>query len=456
MARPFSALPAIDVSLLDEARSTGELGAVMARVAAELGPIFRWTTRGGRDAGAVRVSMVGPEANRFVLHTHRHHFSHDLGWSPFIGDPFGQGLLNMDDPDHAVHRKMWNPAFTVAAIDAYLPAMQKVIEARTARWPRLGEVDVHAEARTISFDIAAATLAGFEPGEEVDRLRELFHGLTHRAQDGHQEGAGAPVPSLREMRSRLGARLASLIHARRAAPPEERPRDVLSLIVRAHDDADRRLSDEQVLGHLNILLLAGHETTTNLGAWALYLLSTLPEHRQRIAAELDAHRAPGRGSILGETLRALEGLDNFVRETGRLYPPVLNVPRGVLGEFEFAGYTVPAGAQARLSIIGSHSLPTVFREPRRFDPDRLAPPRQEDRQHPYALVTFGGGPRGCIGQHFAAAEVKALIAHVVRHFRLEPVGNQRPVPAGFLHASIPGGIRLRVRPAGNPPLTSRP
>jgi cytochrome P450 len=81
---------------------------------------------------------------------------------------------------------------------------------------------------------------------------------------------------------------------------------------------------------------------------------------------------------------------------------------------------------------------------RRFDPDRFAPPREEDRKHPYALVTFGGGPRICIGSNMAQVEVKALTAWVLRHCELEPVND--PVEIGVVTHEPEGGIQMRVRP----------
>jgi cytochrome P450 len=62
-------------------------------------------------------------------------------------------------------------------------------------------------------------------------------------------------------------------------------------------------------------------------------------------------------------LRSLHILAGFVRETGRLYSPVLNVPRGVLQEFEFGGYVIPKRVPVRLAIAAGHRLPAVFRVP---------------------------------------------------------------------------------------------
>jgi cytochrome P450 len=59
-------------------------------------------------------------------------------------------------------------------------------------------------------------------------------------------------------------------------------------------------------------------------------------------------------------------------------------------------------------------------------------------------VTFGGGPRVCIGLHFAHIEVKALIAHVLPRYTLTYTGGTPPVHAGFLNAFIPHGMPVRV------------
>ena len=66
----------------------------------------------GPHRGEPVVYLVGPEANRFVFLTGREHFSHDLGWTPVVGETLGHGLLNMDPPEHTRHRALMNPAFT--------------------------------------------------------------------------------------------------------------------------------------------------------------------------------------------------------------------------------------------------------------------------------------------------------------------------------------------------------
>ncbi len=419
--------------------------ALLAHQAERHGPVLRWTMPHGALAGREIVVLVGPEANRFVLHTHRASFSHEQGWTPYIGPLLGKGLLNMDPPEHTRHRKLWNPAFTNAYLERYLPLIQRVIAQHTARWLEQGEVDLYQAMRELTFHVAASALVGLEHSQRIEQLQKLFYtlfGFGARVSSG--QNYDEHLPKALRAREELSGLLLELIAERRSRPVDQPSGDVLGLILQARDEDGERLDDEQVLGHLTILLLAGHETTSILSAYVLYLLATLPAHRRRIEAELQAVLGDSTGPISVGATRAMKTLDNFITETGRLYSPVLTVPRQVVQDVEFAGYTLPAGTIVRLALAAGHHLPRVFADPEAFDPDRFAPPREEDRRTPYGLVTFGGGPRLCIGVHFATIEVKVLAAHVLRSYHLEPASEEFPAQVGFTSTVVKNGIPMGV------------
>jgi retinoid hydroxylase len=427
--------------------TSGEMPGLLARCAEELGPLFRWTVPTGPAAGREIVYLIGPEANRLALHTQRHAFSHDRGWTPIVGKALGRGLLNMDDPEHARHRKIWNPAFSVAYMDAYAPQMQRIIAERTARWAERGTVDLYREARELTFEIAAAALAGIERGPDMERLQRLFYTIISgsRSLGGSYDES---VPRVLAARDELDAMLRELIARRRASRGEERPPNVLDAIIRARDEGGRGLPDDEVLGHLKILLVAGHETTTVLATYMLLLVARMDELRRHLEAEIGMllGGAQADATALVGALRDMKALDLFIRETGRLHPPVHGLPRGVAQPVDFAGYTLPAGTRVYLSPAACHRLRGVFAHPDEFDAGRFAAPRAEDRRTPYSLVTFGGGPRLCIGMHFATVEVKLLAIHMLRHYRLEPLEEHLPVQVGLSATSLPGGVPVRVGP----------
>lgn len=354
---------------------------------------------------------------------------------------FEKGLLNTDDPEHERERKMMNPAFA-AYMNAYLPIMERVIARRTRGWPACDMVDLYQETRKIAFDVAAEALVGFEPGPAVDHLRELFYKLLRpdpTMAETRQEFTGR----MARVRDQLNAMLLERIAWRRRVLTD----DILGLLVQAHDDDGQSFSDAQLLGQLHILLVAGHETTTTLGAWLLYLLATHPDYLRRVRTELDTVLAETEGAITLGVIRAARELGYAVDEAGRLRSPVANAPRGVVKDVVFGGYTVPTGTHVLLSLVACHHLPHIFAHPDVFDPDRFAPPREEDKRTPYALVTFSGGPRVCLGQSFAQAEVKALAMHVFRHYTLQPTTGVDIVHAyDNIIASDVRGLRVRVKP----------
>jgi cytochrome P450 len=383
------------------------------------------------------LTLVGAEANRFVLHTGREHFSHALGWTPVLGPDLGRGLLNMDDPDHARARKMWNPAFTSAAMEAYLPVLQQIVARQTADWVRHTQVDVYDQARQLTFAVAAVTLAGIHAPDEVASLGHLFSKLLGNV-ESEAEWQAVRVATVE--------RVLALIDARRRT--RGAAHDVISLIVHARDDLGRALSDMELIGHINILLIAGHETTTSLAAWALYELATRPEWVARLQAELAGLGVDRDHPLTVDSLRRAPLLEAFIKETGRLHSPVINVPRGTVSDFVFNDVRVPAGTPVRLALAAGHRLATAFVDPDRFDPDRFLVPRDEDRRTPYALATFGGGSRICIGINFATIELKALLAHVLTHYQLAPAHGHLPKTMGYWNAFLPEGLWLQVTAAG--------
>lgn len=429
--KPFEQIPV--VTLPDDYQF--RVGPFLAEMYRQHGPIFRAT-----NFGVEVVFLVGPEANRFVLQSDRQKFSHHMGWSDFFGidQIFGDGLLSMDGPEHDAHRRLMNPAFTIAYMDRYVPLMNRIIRERIADWGARGEVDVYDEARKITFDVAAEALTGLRAGPEVDRFRTVFQQMLM---------LGMMVSSQAEwdmrmtaLRTELDSLIRPKIAERRAHPTD----DILGVLASATDANGQPLSDERIIAHANILLVAGHETSTSLASWLLYQLTQEPEVTRRVVEEQLALIGPTAEPTL-EDIKRMKYLDLVLLEAERVYPPVSNGPRGAVADFDFAGYHVPAGTYVFYSIAASHLLPSSFAEPERFDPERFAEPREEQKRTPYALVGFGGGPRICIGINFAKVEIKALVSQALRRYEFEVVPDQQLVQFYRVTAVPLYGIRLRVR-----------
>jgi cytochrome P450 len=401
-----------------------ERGAYLADLYAAHGPVVR-----AKLGQTEVVFLLGPEANRFVLLTHRDAFSFEMGWSWVFGRDAGpRDLLTMDGVEHACHRAMLHPALAAHDLERYTPALTRIIERRLATWAAREIVDVYEEARVITLDVVAEILLGVMPGPELTLCRAVFLHGAHR---------------------RTGE-FTSLLRARVAERRQYPAGDALGLMARARDPRGHYLSDEQILAHAETLLIAGHETSASLGAWALYLLAAHPAYTQRVLDELSACTPEGQLSLAA--LRRTRTLTWVLYETERLYPPVPAAPRGILRDVNFMGHKLLAGTMVLYSAAASHLLPDIWAAPADFDPDRFAPPREEHKRVPFSLVGFGGGPRVCIGRTLARAELSLLLASAIRRYQLTVVPGQRIAQRFGVTCRPVSGIRLRVapRPAPDP------
>ncbi len=437
---PFDAIPLVEVPESDRKNPV----AYLMRAAVECGPIFRrrTTRRLQSRYGPWQVYLIGPAANRFVLHTHRHLFSHERGWHAFFGGVWDENLLYLDHATHATHRQVLQPAFTQAAMASYLPALHRVIASQTSGWGAPAQIETRGALRAIAFHAVAEALLGLGPPEAVAQLHAQRDRL---CRNPAPFGKRAYWDHIQTERANLNAYVRELLTTR----VDTQAHDVIARMRVALHAEPPLMTDTQFMGHLQILLEAGHTTTMDVATWLLGFLATHPQVQERIRTEVDATWATQGSLATAEALRGLPLLSRAIDEAGRLRSPVDTATRGTLAEIEFAGYQIPTGNFVRLHLGASHRLPDVFAEPDRFDPDRFAPPREEEKRTPYGLVTFGGGPRICLGVTFAQTELRALTAHLLRHYRLEPVADETPANVydpGEYDDSLPRGLPLRFIP----------
>lgn len=178
--------------------------------------------------------------------------------------------------------------------------------------------------------------------------------------------------------------------------------------------------------------------------WLCVELARNPEILQR--AREEQLQLASKGNLNLEQLGQMPYLEQVLYEVERLHSSVGGGFRGVVKEFEFNGFHVPAGWQLLYSIFVTHLLEEIYPEPERFDPDRFSPQRQEHKQYPFSLIGFGGGPRVCIGLAFAKMEMKIVAAHLLRSYDWEILPNQS-LETVRIPTNLPkDGLRVRFQP----------
>lgn len=395
---------------------------------AQLGDIFQLPLPGFNP-----VMLVGAEANRFVLVETRQ----DLRWR-VEQDPITRllrhGVLVEDGDSHDTLRRQLNPALHRRMLESYVQAMWQCTDTVIDVWDENAPLDMLVEMRRIALLVLMKTLfhVDFEP--ELERLwHAILRTLRYISPGVWVIWRGVPRPGYGAALQQLDDYLFQLIALRRRSSAA--PDDLLgSLIASGMPDA---LIRDQLL----TLIIAGHDTSTALLAWALYLLSTHTQVQaaaQREIAVVLRTEPPAFAHLAG-----LQYLDQVIDETLRLYPPIHLGSRLAAADLEFAGYPIPAGQRILYSIYLTHRDPRYWNNPSAFDPDRFSPEQVRQRL-PYTFLPFGGGARNCIGTAFAQVEAKVILARILQKYRLTFAGSRVRPHMGATLEPHPG-VRVTVQ-----------
>jgi len=394
----------------------------------ELGDIFRITLPGFKP-----IVLAGPEANRFVLITSRH----DLRWRT-EGDPvtslLRRGVLVTDGDEHDVLRRQMDPSLHRRMLSGYVEAIWRSADRVTVAWKDDALCDMLVEMRRIALLILTETMFGVDFAPDLKALwPSILKTLAYISPGPWILWRNLPRPGYARALKRMDDYLYRIIAARRANPGDAS--DLLGALIAAG------LSDDLIRDQMLTMLIAGHDTSTALLAWALYLLGTHPDAMARARSEVDT--VLGRQPPTLEHAAQLLYLDQVVKETLRLYPPIHLGTRTAAMDLEFNGYRIPAGTRVLYSIYLMHRDPKYWPDPDRFAPERFAPD-QNRSPAAYTYVPFGGGPRICIGFMFAEVEAKIVLARLLQQSDLTFTGHAVHPHMGATLEPRPG-VRMRAR-----------
>ena len=161
---------------------------------------------------------------------------------------------------------------------------------------------------------------------------------------------------------------------------------------------------------------------------------------REVAALPDRELEPDDVAQLGYTVQVL-------KESLRLCPPGPTGTRMATRDVAVGGYRVPAGTMLIFGRLTVQRDPTLWDDPLSFDPDRFGPGQGRDRNR-WQYIPFGGGPRSCIGDHFAMLEATLGLATFVRRAEIVSLSAEFPLAVPFTMVAdgpIPARIRRRDR-----------
>jgi cytochrome P450 PksS len=291
-------------------------------------------------------------------------------WLPRVFRTLQSSMITVDDPEHARLRNLVHQAFTPRRIQALAARIEAIVDELLDAAGRKRQVDLLADFALPLPLIVISEMLGVPP---KDRLK--FHHWTGPFLEGSSSGLMQLLTQLPNG-TRLLRFFETLIRQRRADPQD----DLTTALVNA-ELAGNRLSEDELISMLFLLLLAGHETTVNLIANGTLALMEHPDQMQRLHAEPPL-------------------IDTAVEELLRYGNPVEHGNMRYLSEdVELYGTVLPRGSMVVLMLSSANRDESVFP-----DPDRLDLSRTPNRH-----LAFGLGVHYCLGAPLARLEGKIAL-----------------------------------------------
>jgi cytochrome P450 len=281
-------------------------------------------------------------------------------------------LLGLDPPEHQRLRRMLTPEFTIRRMKRLEPRIVEIVEQQLDAMESAGApVDLVANFALPIPSLVICELLGVPYDDRDDFQRR----------SARQLDLSIPIPERFELQRQGRAYMRSLVERARQNPGD----DILGMLVREHG---AELTDDELIGVASLLLLAGHETTSNmLGLGTLALL----QHPDQLAAVRDNPEAVG--PAVEELLRWLSIVHSAI-------------PRITTTDVEIAGVAIPAGQLVFVSLPSGNRDASFIDSPEAFDIGRGAP----------GHLAFGHGVHHCLGAPLARMEMRIAFPALLDRF----------------------------------------
>ena len=349
--------------------------------------------------------------------------SHGVSLDPMASGPHAyktMSFLAMDQPMHGRMRALVSRGFTPRRVAQLEPRIREIARGYLANLHDGEPFDFIKDfAGRLPMDVISELIG--VPVQDRDELRIKSDLLVHReegVQDVPPEGIAAAMD--------LVVYYTEMLAERRARPTE----DLTSALLAAEIDGDR-LNDDEIIGFLFLMVVAGNETTTKLLGNAWYWAWRNPEQRSKVFA--DPSKIP-----------------TWVEETLRYDTSTQLLARITTCDIEIHGGVIPAGDRVVLLVGSANRDPRVFNNPDSYDLDRPEPLPQ--------IASFGFGRHFCLGASLARLEAQVALQELVSavsSYEIDPAETKRVHSVnvrGF--ASLPSTVSLRPEPLPVSPITT--
>ncbi len=315
-------------------------------------------------AGKKVILLTGAEAGEFFFRAADEDLDQAEAY-PFMTPIFGKGVVFDASPERR-KEMLHNSALRGDHMRSHAATIEREVRRMTENWGDSGEIDLLDFFAELTIYTSTACLIGRKFRAQLDsRFAEHYHLLERGTDPLCYVDPYLPIESFRvrdEARAALVGLVGDIMTERIANPPDDKGRrDMLDVLVSiTDDDGNPRFSADEITGMFISLMFAGHHTSAGTSAWTLIELMRHPQIRAEVTAELDELYSDGQ-EVSFHALRQIPKLENVIKETLRLHPPLIILMRVAKGEFEVEGYPIHPGDFVAASPAISNRIAEDFR-----------------------------------------------------------------------------------------------
>ena len=353
-----------------------------------------------------------------VLRTNHKNYHKSILQTEKLGKFLGKGLLTSNGEYWLKQRRLIQPGFHVDKIHALYGIIKKTVDSFLDRFPTGPQIDVYPLMYNLAFDIVIRSLFNVNVPLEARQQLSRFVGETQEfvikeLRQPHKSWwftlSGEVRRNLKKAKEAREI-IRNIIQERKKS--NQKYNDLLDMLLDArYEDNGEAMHEDQVIDEILIVLIAGHETTANALAWTLYLLANHPE-------ELKKLKQATQGLTTDECV-VNDQINAVIKESMRLYPPAWISDRVALGDDVYKDFAFPKGSIIIVFYYGLHRDERYWKNATSFIPERFEK-KNFDKEKLKAYYPFGAGPRLCIGNNFAMAEMVIFLQAFIQRFNVKP------------------------------------
>jgi len=377
-------------------------------------------------AGANMTFLIGPKAHETFFMATDEELSPREAYQ-FVVPVFGPGVV-YDCPTSMMYEqlKFIKSGLVVAQLKKNVSIIEQEALAFFRKWGNSGEVDMLEEMNKLTVLTASRCLLGPEIRGDP-KVSNEFAKLYHDLEGGLNPLAFFypyfPIPAHRRRdnaRKSIVSLFSKVIKQRRQLPPEEKHDDMLQILMESQYKNRDTLSDDAIAGMLVGMLFAGQHTSGITSTWTAFFLLQNEQYFNRVLQEQESIKKKYGDLITFESLKDSAFLEACIRESLRLFPPLICLFRKVKVPLQYGKYEIPVGDLLGVCPGVSMRLPDSFENPDTYDPNRFM--TNEDKKQ-YSYLAFGGGRHGCPGENFGVIQIKTIWTILLRYFDMEMIGD---------------------------------